>query len=93
MPPALAEAPTFTRDQRDLVSAAREYLQCHPHFHGRLDDVCIEQEGRNLYLSGRLPSFYLKQLVQEAVRRVPGVQFVYNQIDVVSAHGISSVRC
>jgi len=93
MPPALAEAPTFTRERRDLVTAAQQFLQSHPHFRGRLNDVAIEQEGRSLYLSGRLPSFYLKQLVQEAVRRVPGVQFVYNQIDVVSSHGISSVRC
>jgi hypothetical protein len=39
-----------------------------------------------------LPTFYLKQLVQEAVRRVPGVQNVINQIDVVSPSGVSSVR-
>jgi hypothetical protein len=44
-------------------------------------------------LTGRLPTFYLKQLVQEAVRHVPGVQHVRNLIDVVSADGISSVRC
>jgi hypothetical protein len=39
-----------------------------------------------------LPTFYLKQLVQEAVRHVPGVQNVINQIDVVSANGVSSAR-
>jgi len=43
--------------------------------------------------AGRLPTFYLKQLVQEAVRHVPGVQQVRNLIDVVSADGVSSVRC
>jgi hypothetical protein len=31
-------------------------------------------------------------MVQEAVRRVPGVQNVINQIDVISANGVSSVR-
>ncbi len=94
MPPALAERPlTAAREKFDLVSLACEHLERHPHFRGRLGDVSIEQNGRNLYLTGRLPTFYLKQLVQEAVRHVPGVQFVYNQIDVVSAEGISSVRC
>lgn len=94
MPPALVEAPFVgTQDRSDLAILARQYLEQHPHFRGRLGDVCVEQEGKNLYLSGRLPSFYLKQLVQEAVRRVPGVQHIINQIDVVSSHGISSVRC
>lgn len=58
-----------------------------------MNDVAITQDGRTLLLTGRLPSFYLKQLVQEAVRRVPGVHGVRNMIDVVSADGISSVRC
>jgi osmotically-inducible protein OsmY len=90
---ALAERPTpkaLTR--HDLSALARQHLERHPHFRGRIRGVKIKHEGRNLYLSGRLPTFYLKQLVQEAVRHVPGVDFVYNEIDVVSADGISSVR-
>jgi osmotically-inducible protein OsmY len=34
-------------------------------------------------LSGRLPSFYLKQLAQTAVRGVSGVEVIANQIEVV----------
>lgn len=95
MPSAVAEDSPTTKIQmpHDLVLSARDHLERHPHFRGRLGDVAIEQDGRNLFLSGRLPTFYLKQLVQEAVRHVPGVQFVYNEIDVVSAQGVSSVRC
>jgi hypothetical protein len=91
---ALAErtAPKV-QSRNDLSVAARQQLERHPHFRGRIRGVNIKQEGRNLYLSGRLPTFYLKQLVQEAVRHVPGVDFVYNEIDVVSADGVSSVRC
>ena len=90
---ALAERPTTKpRDRQDLSTLARQHLERHPHFRGRVRGVSITHEGRNLYLSGRLPSFYLKQLVQEAVRHVPGVDFVYNEIDVVSTEGISSVR-
>jgi hypothetical protein len=91
MQSAVAERPTVNV-RTDLSVIARQCLETHPHFRGRVNGVFITQNGRNLSLSGRLPSFYLKQLVQEAVRHVPGVQNVINQIDVVSASGISSAR-
>jgi hypothetical protein len=89
---ALAERASSTRERQDLCALARQQLERHPHFRGRGGGVKIEQQGRDLFLSGCLPTFYLKQLVQEAVRRVPGVQHVFNQIDVVSPSGMSSVR-
>jgi hypothetical protein len=81
-----------TREGTDLTSLARDHLEQHPHFRGRLAGLRIEHRGRTLFLSGRLPSFYLKQLVQEAVRYLPGVGQIRNEIDVVSASGVSSVR-
>jgi osmotically-inducible protein OsmY len=94
MPSAIAERPTIAATTHtDLSGAARNHLEAHPHFRGRLTDVVIMHEGKTVTLRGRLPSFYLKQLVQEAVRHVPGVQRVRNMIDVVSADGVSSVRC
>lgn len=95
MPAALAELPTpriASTNRTDLVALARQQLESHPHFRGRTGGVQIELCGRTLVLSGRLPTFYLKQLVQEAIRRLPGVQHVRNEIDVVSPYGISSVR-
>ena len=94
MQSALAECPsTRSCERSDLSALARRHLEHHPHFRGRVGDVYIEHQGRTLYLKGRLPTFYLKQLVQEAVRHVPGVQQVRNLIDVVNAEGVSSVRC
>ena len=94
MQAALAELTSEQSCERyDLSSLARQHLEHHPHFRGRVNDVFIEHKGRTLYLTGRVPTFYLKQLVQEAVRHVPGVQRVRNLIDVISADGISSVRC
>jgi osmotically-inducible protein OsmY len=87
-----AERASLTRERQDLCALAQQYLERHPHFRGRGNGVKIKQEGRNLLLTGCLPSFYLKQMVQEAVRHVPGVQNVFNQIDVISASGVSSVR-
>jgi hypothetical protein len=83
---------THTADRNDLSVLARNKLEQHPHFRGRLAALRIEHRGKTLFLSGRLPTFYLKQLVQEAVRHLPGVQHVRNEIDVVSPYGISSVR-
>ena len=94
MQAALAELTSEQSCERyDLSSLARQHLEHHPHFRGRVNDVFIEHKGRTLYLTGRVPTFYLKQLVQEAVRHVPGVHHVRNMIDVISADGISSVRC
>jgi BON domain len=94
MQSALMERPSApTCERYDLCTLARQHLEHHPHFRGRVNDVFIEQRGRTLLLSGRLPTFYLKQLVQEAVRHVPGVKHIRNLIDVVSADGVSSVRC
>ena len=84
--------PSFASERNDLSTMARLHLEHHPHFRGRLRGLSIEHRGRTLFLSGRLPTFYLKQLVQEAVRHLPGVQHVRNEIDVVSPYGISSVR-
>ena len=94
MQAALLDRPTAQSCERfDLSALARQHLERHPHFRGRVSDVFIEHRGRTLVLTGRLPTFYLKQLVQEAVRHVPGVQQVRNMIDVISADGVSSVRC
>jgi hypothetical protein len=94
MQAALMEQPSTQSCERyDLSTLARQHLEHHPHFRGRVSDVFIEHRGRTLLLTGKLPTFYLKQLVQEAVRHVPGVQHVRNLIDVVNAAGVSSVRC
>jgi BON domain len=94
MQAALMEQPSTQSCERyDLSTLARQHLEHHPHFRGRVSDVFIEHRGRTLLLTGKLPTFYLKQLVQEAVRHVPGVQQVRNLIDVVNVSGISSVRC
>jgi hypothetical protein len=48
--------------------------------------------GGILIITGRVPSFYLKQLVQEALSDIEGVQGIENRIDVVNQAGRSSVR-
>ena len=64
----------ISSEHANLSALARKHLERHPHFRGRVNEVAIEHDGRTLILTGRLPSFYLKQVVQEAVRHVPGVR-------------------
>jgi osmotically-inducible protein OsmY len=45
---------------------------------------CEYREGV-LTLRGRLPSYYLKQVAQETVARVAGVQRIDNQIEVLAS--------
>ena len=44
-----------------------------------------------LTLRGRVPSFYLKQMVQTVLKDVEGIERIDNQVDVVSSTGLSSV--
>ena len=55
-------------------------------------DVSIDFADDTLTLRGRVPSFYMKQILQTLLARVDGVNRVDNQVDVTSATGLSSVR-
>ena len=78
-----------SRLRRDAASEFRSRLENHPHFRGRSSWVQARSRGNVLRLSGCLPSFYLKQLVQSIARTVPNVQRVVNRIWVRDACGTS----
>jgi hypothetical protein len=62
---------------------ARELLQGQPY--RALRHVSCEYRDGTLILRGRLPSYFLKQMAQAAVARVPGVERILNHIEVVTA--------
>jgi hypothetical protein len=41
---------------------------------------------------GRVPSFYLRELLERVLMRVNGVRRIDNHVDVVCCDGLSSVR-
>jgi hypothetical protein len=45
-----------------------------------------------LTLRGRVPTFYLKQVVQARLAELDGVTEIRNLVDVISSRGLSSVR-
>jgi hypothetical protein len=57
----------------DVVALIRDQLEQHPHFRSRTTRIQIETVGNAVILSGRLPTYYLKQLLQEAVKTIPDV--------------------
>ena len=90
--PAAHDEPANGTMEKEIVSQARVQLRRHDHFRCHSDSIGIEfQEGR-LVLMGRLPSFYLKQVLQTVLRGLPGVQRIDNRVDVISSTKRSSVR-
>lgn len=68
----------------DIQSLAFQALEADPIFRSRLPLRSIDMvvEGNRLIVSGRLPSYYLKQRLQEVIRRVAGVRAVENLVEV-----------
>jgi osmotically-inducible protein OsmY len=64
-----------------IVEHARRLLLDRPHL--TVQRIWCEFDGSNLFLRGQVPSFYHKQLAQNAVARVEGVKQVVNDIEVV----------
>lgn len=50
--------------------------------YGELRGVDLDCEGSAVTISGRLPTFYLKQLVQSIALAAPGVEQVKNEVHV-----------
>ena len=65
-----------------VVSSIRERLDRHPHFRGRTHVIQIESNGDSVVVTGRVPTYYLKQLLQEAVKLVPDIGDIDNRVDV-----------
>lgn len=66
----------------DVVEKARGMLEKDPLFRGRASLIKIEVCEGQLVLEGRLPSFYLKQMLQTILRDVEGVEQIDNRISV-----------
>ena len=71
---------------------ARTELDRHCHFRGRVDGFEFQNREGVLTVRGRVPSFYLRRLLEKVLLRVDGVQSIDNQVDVVCCDGLSSVR-
>lgn len=73
-----------------LEDAARRRVAEHDYFRSRIGELSICCRHGKLEVRGRLPSFYLKQVLQTCLLEVPGVDRIENRVRVVSPNGLSS---
>lgn len=68
-------------DTAQIARAARQRIEQQSHL--SVQRIWCEFREGHLILQGQVPSYYLKQLAQEAVAGLEGVEQVVNQIEVV----------
>ena len=66
---------------KQVAASAKARILCHPHL--KAQRIWCEFDGGNLFLRGHVPSFFFKQLAQEAVIDLDRVRQVVNEIEVV----------
>ena len=87
---SITKRDAVTAAQESVLNTAWRKLKAHPHFSRRLQWIQLEHQNGKLILRGCVPSFHLKQLAQEAMRGIDGVNQICNQIEVVNPGGLSS---
>lgn len=80
-----------TRRTKTIEQSARELVANHEHFRGRAHRFMFVDCDGVLVVQGSVPSFYLKQILQCALKSLRGVRRVDNQVDVICCRGLSSV--
>ncbi len=54
------------------------------------DKLTWRYEDGTLTIQGCVPSFHLKQVLQELLRNIEGIRRIENSVDVVNSNGLSS---
>ena len=70
------------RSQEDLCLAQRVERALRATGYGPLRDIGVTVHERLVILSGRVPSYHLKQIAQTTALTVPGAHHVRNELDV-----------
>jgi hypothetical protein len=82
-------APQTLTDKRVVDACVQQRLEsCAYRF--VFNKVTWHYETGALTLSGCVPSFYLKQILQELLRGIDHVEQIHNDVDVVCSTGLSS---
>jgi hypothetical protein len=74
----------------NLELRVRHTLDQHPHFRGRAGLFQYECCGDVLIVRGTVPTFYLKQLLQTALKGFEDIVRIHNQVTVASWDSIST---
>lgn len=73
----------------ELVNRARQTLALHGQFRSA-ESLTFVLQGEVLVVRGTVPSFYLKQMLQIALKDLAGVSRIDNQVEVAHSAGMGS---
>jgi hypothetical protein len=73
----------------ELASRAQALLNAHPQFAGRTRCFQFVVRDDVLVVRGSVPTFYLKQILQNALKELEGIRQIDNQVVVTSSHGLN----
>jgi hypothetical protein len=79
-------------DETHVAELAKQRLSEDRLYRFYFREITCSCEDGVLTLEGRVPSFYLKQVLQTMLFGVGGVDRIDNRVDVVNSSGLSSVR-
>jgi len=65
----------------NLAARVDQALQTNPYVNGRL--LRFETEGSRVVLQGKVKSYFQKQMAQEVIRKVSGVEEIENCLEVL----------
>jgi osmotically-inducible protein OsmY len=71
-----------TESQEDLHLAGRLARALHETGYGTLCNIEVTVQAREVTLTGRVPSYYLKQVAQSAALNVSGIHQIRNDLEV-----------
>ena len=77
---SVSSSPSPQFDANALVQRLDSAINGNPHLSGH--QVFCSEEGGTVILQGRVRSYYQKQMAQEALRNLEGVQRIVNDLEV-----------
>jgi hypothetical protein len=74
--------PDEDQKSKAILLRATRIVADDSHLHAYKNAIRIQLDGDRLVINGRLPTFFLKQTLQEVLRRIDGVHQVVNHVEV-----------
>jgi hypothetical protein len=71
-----------SKSPRSLLERAQQLVATQPYFRGASYPITFQTFENVLVVSGRVPSFYLKQILQRELAQLDGVKRLENHVEV-----------
>jgi hypothetical protein len=81
-----------TSDPDEMEQRARTIIESHSHFVGRARLFEFHYSEDVLVVRGCVPTYYLKQVLQSALKGIDGVRRIDNQVQVDTSGGVFESR-